>query len=105
MRTETQAMPGLDYREAIKSEQFPKPPQSPKPEDILGAVMNIYQFERCLMIEDDETYNDLFATATKLFRQHDADAKDASDLVDMILADMPGSATYRDPAVSGCMFN
>lgn len=95
----------LDYRQAIKDEQFPKPPAPVKSEDILGAVMNIYQFERGHMIEDDEAYNDLFATATKLFRQHDADAKDASDLVDRILADMPGTATYRDPAISGRLLN
>jgi hypothetical protein len=94
----------LDYRQAIKDEQFPKS-GTPKPEDILSAVMNIYQFERGLMIEDDEAYNDLFATATKLFRQHDADAKDASDLVDRILADIPGTATHRDPAISGRLFN
>ncbi|MFZ5675652.1 MAG: hypothetical protein ACOZAM_22055 [Pseudomonadota bacterium] len=41
------------------------------------------------MIEDQEVYDDLW---------------EASDFVDRISADMPGFATYRDPAVSGRLF-
>lgn len=95
----------LDHRQIIKAEQFPKAPEAIKPQDILGAVMNILQTERGVMIEDEEAYNAQWDTAADLLIKHDADAKDASDLVDNILADMPGSATYRDPAISGRLLN
>lgn len=91
----------IDYRQAIKDEQFPAGAKAAMTSSILAAVMDIWQIERGHMIEDQEAYDGLQETASELLMKHDADAKDASELVDKILADMPGSATYRDPAISG----
>lgn len=95
----------LDLRQAIKDEQFLEAADSVSAQSLLAAVMNIWQLERGHMIEDQEVYDDLWNDAADLLTKHDTDAKNASDLVDRILADMPGSATYRDPTVSGRMLS
>ena len=95
----------LDLRQAIKDEQFPEAADTASEQSILAAVMDIWQLERGHMIEDQEVYDDLWNDAADLLTKHDMDAKNAGDLVDRILADMPGSATYRDPAVSGRLFS
>ncbi|MFZ5674427.1 MAG: hypothetical protein ACOZAM_15835 [Pseudomonadota bacterium] len=104
MRTQTQAS-NLDYRQAIKDENLPAGAETATAQTVLGVVMDIWQLERGHMIEDQEVYDDLWNDAADLLTKHDTDAKNASDLVDRILADMPGSATFRDPAVSGRMLS
>lgn len=81
--------PDLQARAYWKKTAFDKPEEEITPQDVMVAATNIYQDEFGLMFEDGAD-EELWANARSLYHKHRGQAKDRSDLVDMIVQDLHG---------------
>jgi hypothetical protein len=69
------------------------------PDDVLFAAVNIYQDELGHWFEDDEMWDAMWADARASYLERRQTAKNRSELVDMIVADLKG-----DPDQAGPLF-